>query len=237
MKKLLTGIAAFAVIHCALLIASSSAVAGIITYSGAGFAVPDPSPGGASTSIVVADTGSITNVTLEMTWSTGHTWVGDLMGTLSRNNGGTTIVDIFNRIGKTSAVMGYGNSSSLATTAYTFDDTGADFAVAATGGTGNFVIPAGTYRSSTNVFSGSLATTNPFTSLNGTFGGLDSSGTWTFKVSDNSGGDAGSVSGWKLTITTAAAVPEPTSMATFGIGAAAIGMYSRRRIAGRKAKA
>ncbi len=57
------------------------------------------------------------------------------------------------------------------------------------------------------------------------FLGDNADGSWTLWVRDDAGGDIGSISDWSITFTT---VPEPTTMALFGLGAAAIAARRRR---------
>ena len=212
-----------------LLSLEHGAAASTIVYPGTGFAIPDNSAGGSSSSIIVPDGGALTNVSITLTFSPNHTWVGDLIATLSRDG---TPVDLVRRIGKTSAASGLGDNSNVAGP-YTFVDAGpGDFAAAAAAIGDTTTVPAGSYFASTNDFTGVVATTNPSTSLNGAFGGLDRAATWTLFISDNAIVDTGSVSSWSLSLTTqdeVAAVPEPSTMFLAALGLVGFGLVALRR--------
>ena len=111
------------------------------SYNGAGFAIPDNSPAGASSVINVGDSFAIAAVSVTLNNLT-HTWAGDLIATLSNSS---TTVTLFNRPGFTGT--GFGSSSDFGGN-YTFEDGGASLA-GALGGGGTFVIPSGTYAPAT----------------------------------------------------------------------------------------
>lgn len=172
-------------------------------YFGSGFTIPDSSasgPGVGSSNIVVGDSFSITGLTVTLNGAT-HTWVGDLIATLTHVNSGTS-VQLFNRPGFTGT--GFGWSWNLAGD-YTFNNTAAQGFADIGAQTTAFNLPSGTYRSLN-----SLAA----------FNGQNSSGTWTLSISDNAGGDTGGIQGWSLNI-----VPSPSGMALLGLG----GLAAARR--------
>lgn len=211
---------------------TAPAQATTMTYSGAGFDIPDASFRGGSSNIAVSDSGVLTDVSISISLS--HTFVGDLTAVLSYrpvSNNFVKSVNLFRVVGYTLPnPLGLGDGADLAGT-YTFSDSAIlDFAETASL---NDVIPEGAYRSSTNIFTNSVATTNPFTSLNSTFVGLERAGKWTLKIDDFSGGDIGSVSAWSLSLTTVDAlpVPEPDTWAMFASGAGLLGWRLRRRAA------
>ncbi len=192
---------------CAAAGLAAAANAGI--YNGAGFTIPDNNATGASSTIVVAgDTDfPITSVVVSLQGFT-HTWIGDLTATLTSPDG--TIHTLFARVGRINT--GAGDSSDVSGI-YTFADTGSDFWAAALGGGSPFVIPGGTYRTTS-------ANSAAFTSLDAAFAGQNGNGNWTLTMNDLAGGDVGGITGWSLTI-----VPAPGALALLGLG----GMVAGRR--------
>lgn len=187
----------------ALLVAAGLAgTAAANTYNGAGFTIPDNLPSGASSSIVVGDSFGITGLTVTLN-DAAHTWVGDLIATLTHTDSNTSVT-LFNRPG-TGPSSTFGFSWNLLGN-YTFDDGAAqsflDIGAQATG----FNLPSGSYLAA-----GSL----------GSFNGLDAAGTWTLSISDNAAGDLGGIGSWTLNI-----VPAPSAMALLGMGGL---MAARRR--------
>ena len=180
---------------------AAGALAGNTYGPGAGFAIPDNTPGGAGSSIVVTDSFSIQNVSVSIDMA--HTWVGDLTATLSN---GSTSFALFTRPGFTGT--GFGNNTDLGGT-YVFQDGAPSFTAATAANAGGFLI-GGTY--------------SPVGSLDAAFAGSNSAATWTLNVTDSAGGDLGSVSSWSLTLT-----PVPTPGAAALLGLAGVAGIRRRR--------
>ncbi|TRU50895.1 MAG: proprotein convertase P-domain, (modular protein) [Microcystis aeruginosa Ma_QC_Ch_20071001_S25] len=183
------------------------------TGTGAGFNIPDNNATGASSTIVVPDSFSITDITVTLN-SLTHTWIGDLIATLTHVDTGTT-VSLFNRIGLVSS--GNGDSSNFGGN-YSFNDafTGNLWAVAASGDA-SFVIPSGNYfptgaRSSTLV--------PMLTSLSGEL----SSGTWRLTISDNQQLDTGALGSWALNLQGNPSSPVSVPESTSGLGLLALGL-------------
>jgi subtilisin-like proprotein convertase family protein len=172
------------------------------TGTGAGFNIPDNNATGASSTIVVPDSFSITDITVTLN-SLTHTYVGDLIATLTHVDTGTT-VSLFNRIGRVSAA---GDASNFGGN-YSFNDafTGNIWAVAASGGS-SFVIPSGNYFPTG---AGSSTLVPMLTSLSGEL----SSGTWRLTISDNVADDTGALGSWALNLQ---GTPIPESSSVLGL--------------------
>lgn len=204
------------------------AVAGLATtaaarpaYVGGSFAIPDNNAAGNSSTIVVPDAFSITDMSVTITWPAttggaagGHTWCGDLIATLTGPGGSITL---FNRIGSTTS-SGVGDSSDF-TNSYSFSDSSAASIWTAAAAAGSAAAVAnGTYQASTR----SATFAYQAVSMLGTFGGTGSLGNWTLKITDNAGGDTGTVSSWTLNLT-----PTPGAASLFGLAGLA-GLRRRR---------
>lgn len=195
-----------------LVVSGAAFAAGLEIVAGAGGAIPDGvaanTPGAPfNSSVMTFDGDAISNVWLDLNIT--HSWVGDLIITLSN---GSSTADIAVRTGQTTP-LGAGDSSNLLGV-YTFQDGGADFwAAAIAAGT---TIPTGTYSASTA--GGGLV------SLAGVFGGQSGAGTWTLSITDNFNFDTGSVAGWTLYVET---IPTPGAAALFGVAGLA-GLRRRR---------
>lgn len=212
------------------LLLAAPAFGAAITYVDGGLpvAIPDNVPAGVDRNIVVSDLGTLTAVSLILTFNPNHTWAGDLIITLSD---GTVTADILRRIGG-ETVGGLGDSTNLGGP-YEFIDSGADLGAAVALLDTSGVLASGSYQASTNIFSGVDATTNPAVLLNSLFAGRNSNATWTLNISDNAAADTGSLAGWSLTLTTAdsdgGAVPEPTTFGLAALGLLGTFVAARRR--------
>ncbi|NCR90788.1 MAG: proprotein convertase P-domain, (modular protein) [Microcystis aeruginosa G11-01] len=184
------------------------------TGTGAGFNIPDDNATGASSTIVVPDSFSITDITVTLN-SLTHTYVGDLIATLTHVDTGTT-VSLFNRIGKNNSNLG-GDSSNFGGN-YSFNDafTGNLWAVAASGSP-FFVIPSGNYFPTG---AGSSTLVPMLTSLSGEL----SSGTWRLTISDNGRDDTGALGSWALNLQGNPSSPVSVPESTSGLGLLALGL-------------
>lgn len=197
-------------------VAGLASIASAQTFTGSTFTPPDSNPAGASgTALASGLTNPIQSVSVNIIMS--HTWVGDLVATLT-SPGGTTFT-LFSRAGSTT-LTGVGSSANLVVgTGYNFTDTATTNFWPGVGGWGSTTsatnLPNGNYRTTASL-------TGAATSLDAAFGGQDGNGTWTLFMSDNAGGDIPSAVDWSVTITQ---VPTPGAAALLGLA----GLVAARR--------
>lgn len=164
-------------------------------------AIPDATTvPGVATGVVNVPAVNVTDVVVRITFTPEHTFLGDLIATISSPDAITA--DLFARVGRGNQIgigTPFGNGNDMNGT-YQFGDAyfGNLWTVAPVAGD----IPAGDYRASTNNNSG--ATTYPgngdFVDLNVVFGGQRPAGDWTLTITDNAGGDTGTIATWSLII-------------------------------------
>jgi len=186
-------------------LAASTASATVFGPGSGGF-IADNDPLGTSFTLNVAASGNIitmNSVDIDM----AHTWVGDLVVTLTHENSGTTVT-LLDRPGSNTPTE-VGNGSDM-DGVFSFADGGANsWAPFEVPGAGT-VVPAGEYE---------LNNTDG-TSLSD-FVGLNINGDWTLTISDNAAFDTGSVREWFID----AVIPAPGAVALFGLG----GLAAARR--------
>lgn len=132
-----------------------------------------------------------------------HTFVGDLLVTLRHENSGT-MATLFDRPGVPPGT--FGNGDNLAGV-YFFEDFQPQ--LPETAGAPGGIIPPGTY-----------GTSGPGFLFD--FDGLMKGGVWTLTITDNAGGDTGSLESWSITMNN---VPAPSAAALLGLG----GLIALRR--------
>jgi hypothetical protein len=228
-----------ALVCCALLMSTTFANAGFVTYMYTGptpVNIPDNNSTGVALNIVVPDTFQLNQFQSVTLTGLVHTWVGDLIATLTHLPSGRTI-DLFRRVGA-AAPTGVGDSTNLGGD-YTFSNTltvsnlaQPRLVDAASLLDGAQAVPGGVYRPTTNTFTGGANFAGETqVSLNGVFNGLANiNGTWQLRISDNANLDLGTIRGWSMTVEVAA-VPVPPSLMVFGLGLAmtAAGRFFARR--------
>ncbi|MES2757895.1 MAG: proprotein convertase P-domain-containing protein [Pseudomonadota bacterium] len=202
----------------AALMVAGSASAGVIGSSTTPVAIQDPSGGVpyvAQSTITVGSHGSIAGLSVSI--AAEHTWIGDLIYTLS--HGGTTVT-LMDRPGRVSS--GVGDSSNLSNARpLVFSDTASLPAetIGATCTGGDDTVGIGAACLNTAFLSHQALSA---------FAGADMFGDWTLSISDNEMGDRGMLAGWSLSAADATTqVPEPGMLALLGL--AMSGMFAARR--------
>jgi subtilisin-like proprotein convertase family protein len=197
--KTLTKFAAAAALGSIAMPASAS------TYivSGGGFDIEDNST--ASSEIIVSTNAVIDYLTVDLTID--HTWIGDLV--ISLSNGSTSVV-LLDRPGVPESTFGVSDNISGT---YTFDDNAA--AATAESSAGGTITP-GSFQPQGGLIA---------------FAGANTAGTWTLTISDLAGGDVGVLSSWSLDFakSVGGAVPEPGTWLLMILGFGMVGGAMRRR--------
>jgi hypothetical protein len=132
-------------------------------------AIPDNNPAGVDVDLSLSDTNLVTNVLVKL--QVEHTWVGDLIATMTHVNSGTTVT-LMDRPGVPASTVG----CSADDIDVTFDDS-------------NGTEPVEGVCGSSPAIGGVLLPEEP---LSG-FDGLVADGIWRLNVSDNIGQDTGSI--------------------------------------------
>lgn len=149
-------------------------------------AIPDNNTTGVSSDLVIANGGAITDLNVKI--ETTHTWVGDLIYTLTNVTSGTSVV-VIDRPGRT-GTSGAGCSG---------NDINATLDDEAAGGT-----VESQCAGSVPTINGTFTPNNPLTA----FDGQVRTGTWRLTVSDNAGIDTGTLTRWCISGSTQLALPD-----------------------------
>ena len=160
----------------ALLVLAAPLAAAQTYTSSPGLAIPDNNPAGVSDVISVPDTYEASDVNVALDIS--HTWVGDLVVTVEHPLGG--VVTLIDRPGKPATFHGCSEVNVDAV----LDDEGPDGPAEDMCG----LTPPAIY--------GSPMPNEPLSA----FDGLNVAGDWTLTVSDNQGGDTGTLNSWSLLV-------------------------------------
>ena len=147
-----------------------------LTPSGLPLAVPDATPAGVNSTLNVPTGQILTDVNVRVVMT--HTWVGDVKITLKSPMG--TVVTLLDRPGVPASTFGCSNDNMDVT----FDDAGA--------------VNLESYCAGTTPWYVGVAL--PASALSA-FNGQSSLGDWVLNVSDNAGGDLGTVTSWELLTT------------------------------------
>ncbi|MEL6803385.1 MAG: hypothetical protein AAFO91_06300, partial [Bacteroidota bacterium] len=161
-------------------------------------AIPDNTPGGINTTATVAgipDGAMIQDIRI-VDFTMNHTWVGDLILVLSAPTGET--LELVNRAGAPPGTFGDSSNSDI-NGPISFDDSSADLAenMGATIGTLDAIcVDDGICTYAPNDGTTSFASLIAELVTNGS----DPNGTWTINISDNAGGDLGTIFSWDIEV-------------------------------------
>ncbi|MEM7083261.1 MAG: thrombospondin type 3 repeat-containing protein [Pseudomonadota bacterium] len=153
--------------------AANSFETGTLICTSPNVAIPDNSAAGVDSSLTVPSGGALTDLNVSLMAT--HTYVGDLIFTLTHDDTGTSVIMV-DRPGVPASGFGCGNNNVDAT----IDDES---------GT-----PVETTCLTDPALAGVLSPNNPLSA----FDGEDLSGSWTLNVSDNAGIDTGTMDTWCL---------------------------------------
>ena len=157
------------------------------------FAIPDNTPAGVNSNIT--NPGTETLVDLDVVITTTHSWVGDLIFTLTHVDTGS-VVTVIDRPGNPATTNGCANNhinTRLSDEAAASVETQCATSTAAT--------------PPPYAINGTFIPNNPLSA----FDGQSLSGTWQLNASDRAGGDTGTLTGWCLVAT----IPLPPSTADY----------------------
>jgi hypothetical protein len=185
--------------------AGLTAQAGIYSYGGGAYAIPDGSLAGVSSQITISGaSSSFSDISVAINVSGGYN--GDLYAYLSYDG---KLVPLLDRIGLSSGnpVGAAGGGMNV-----TLSDTGANGNIHAAGDSSlSGAWKADGQTTSPTAAPGSFSAGGGSITLDGTFAGENPNGTWTLFFADvSAGGGTSTLNGWSLDIT---AVPEPVNVA------------------------
>src|ERR1035441_9047378 len=188
-----------------VLVMAVTAQAGVYSYGGGAYAIPDGSLAGVSSQITISGaSSSFSDISVAINVSGGYN--GDLYAYLSYDG---KLVPLLDRIGLSSGnpIGAAGGGMNV-----TLSDTGANGNIHSAGDSSlSGAWKADGQTTSPTAAPGSFSAGGGSITLDGTFAGENPNGTWTLFFADvSAGGGTSPLNGWSLDIT---AVPEPVNVA------------------------
>ncbi len=183
--------------------------------------ITDNNSTGINSVITVGTAGTINAGSLSVTVAMDHTWLGDLVLTLSN---GISSATLMNRAGQIPFIATSGDSSNLsANRPLTFS--------------GSALVPSGLMGAlcgNNDTVGNPLPNLCPNTQFSpvqplSVFDGGNIQGNWTLNVSDRRSGNTGQLAAWRLNADVAAAVPEPGALSLVALGLLAAAAAGRVR--------
>ncbi len=182
-----------------------------------GLEIPDNNPDGLTTTLTVDDTGVVGDVSAVVI-SADHTWVGDLVVTLTAPDG--TSVTLMDRPGVVDDICCGNGADISASLGLVFSDL-IPLPAEGAGANGCGAVGVDCGRAF-----------GPESALSA-LAGVEVSGDWTLSISDNAGADVGTLNGFFLVVETGessrAAMPMPAIALLLFAGIAGAGVMRRRR--------
>jgi subtilisin-like proprotein convertase family protein len=184
--------------------------------SGTNYTIPDDDPNGIQSTIYVPDDRKIEKISIIVTLD--HTWVGDLIFTLTGPDGQT--ITLLDRPGTTDPDTDAGDSSNAsADYSLTFGDAGPEPAE---------MMGAGCADTDSIIGLDCGKRFTPETSPSEAWAGLSALGDWTLTISDNAELDLGELDGWIIAFRYEA-VPLPAGVWLLASGIIALAARRRRQ--------
>ena len=180
--------------------------------------IPDNDGAGYNSIVTITDSEVISDAKFIVEGLT-HDWIGDLIITIAHSTSNKSAT-LMHRVGTDTDPNSDGFPADMNGT-YMFQDGNSSIWTEAGNGDTDYEVAAGTYAASGQF--------EAVVDLNSIFAGELTNGDWTFNISDNDGGETGAFTQTAVSFQSAAAVPEPGTMATIVVGTLFGGIFIRRR--------